>query len=145
LAAVATAAGATVLAIAVNVASGSGIAQWDQASGVVAGAVGTIGLLVAAISTFLSQRATSAEDEAERTRERLATNLIRTFAAMEKEALKYKQKDPGESLRPISLCEVRSTMNGAGVWDDQDQIGFDLATRARNAIVHGDLGQRRLN
>jgi hypothetical protein len=32
-------------------------------------------------------------------------------------------------------------MASVGAWNYGDQIGFDLATRARNSVVHGDLDE----
>jgi hypothetical protein len=132
--------GSIALAIAVNIATGSSIDQWSTTASIVSAVIAFIGLLGAIASTFFAERATKAKDEAEHVQEQLAFRLIRTFADIEKEAsLGYQKKSQTESRRPLSLREVRAIMADSGVWDDQDQIGFDLATRARNAKVHGDL------
>jgi hypothetical protein len=132
--------GSVALAVAVNFATGSSIARWSSAASIVSVVVAVVGLLAAASSTFFAERATNAEDKAERVQEQLGFKLIRTFAAIEKEAsLGYHRQSRAASPRPLSLREVKAIMADSGVWDDQDQISFDLATRARNAIVHGDL------
>jgi hypothetical protein len=132
--------GSTALAIAVNVATGSSISEWSNAASIVSAVVAILGILAAIISTFFTARTTNAEDEARRVQEQLAFRLIRTFAAIEKE-VSYQQTNQAASPRPLSLREVEVIMADSGVWDDQDQIGFDLATRVRNSIVHGDLDQ----
>jgi hypothetical protein len=136
------AAGLTGLAIAVNVATGSSLDQWSTTASIVSGAVGVLGVLGAAFSAFFALRTTDAKDKANHAQEELAFKLISTFANIEKEAtLGYQQKIQAESPRPLSLREVRRIMADSAVWDDQDQIDFDLATRTRNAIVHGDLDE----
>jgi len=132
--------GTIAVAIAVNAATGSSIDQWSQTASIVSAVIAFVGLVVATTSTFFAQRTTNAEDKARLDQEQLAFRLIHTFADIEKEvSLGYQQKGRAESPRPLSLREVRVIMADAGIWDDQDQIGFDLATRARNAIVHGGL------
>ncbi|MEU7917841.1 hypothetical protein [Micromonospora zamorensis] len=132
----------TGLGVLANYATGSDLEQWDKVGSWVSAATAAVGVVVAAISTFFAQRALSAQEKSEQFRERLAFRLIRTFAALEVEALEYEQPvDENAPRRPLSLREVRAVMVAGKVWDSQDQIGFDLATRARNAIVHGDLKQ----
>ncbi|HEY6315850.1 MAG TPA: hypothetical protein VIY52_34285 [Streptosporangiaceae bacterium] len=132
--------GGVAVAVAVNLATGASIDQWSTAASVVAAVAAVVGLLAAVSTTFFAERATSAADKAERDQEQLGFRLIRTFAAIEQEASLGRQRQSHAlSPRPLSLREVSVIMADSGVWDDQDQIGFDLAVRARNAIVHGDL------
>lgn len=132
----------TGLGVVANIATGSDVKQWGEVGSWVSGAVAAVGVVAAIISTFIAQRALSAQEKSERLRERLAFRLIRTFAAIEREALEYEQPvDVSLPRRPLSLREVRIAMIADRIWDRQDLFGFDLAMRARNAIVHGDLKQ----
>jgi hypothetical protein len=132
--------GAVVVAVAVNFATGARIDQWSSAASIVAAVTAAIALLASIGAAFYAERASSAADKAELDQEQLGFRLIRTFAAIEKEASLGRQRQSHTSSpRPLSLREVSVIMADSGVWDDQDQIGFDLAVRARNAIVHGDL------
>ena len=132
--------GAVAVAVAVNFATGARIDQWSSAASIVTVVTAAIALLVSIGATFFAARASSAADEAERDQEQLGFRLIRTFAAIEKEASLGRQRQShASSPHPLSLREVSVIMADSGVWDEQDQIGFDLAVRARNAIVHGDL------
>lgn len=140
-----TAAGAVasiIIAISVNFATGSSLSQWSDTASIVAAVAAAVGLLGAVAATFYAEHATNAEAQAGNAQEQLGFKLIRIFATMEKEAsLQYQRQSHTASSRPLSLREVRAIMADSGVWDDQDQLGFDLATRTRNAIVHGDLDQ----
>jgi hypothetical protein len=134
--------GAVAIAVAVNFATGGRVDQWSNAASIAAAVTAAIGLLAAIGATFFAERASSAADKAESDQEQLGFRLIRTFAAIEQEAsLGRQRQSQASSPRPLSLREVRVIMADSGVWDDQDQLGFDLAARARNAIVHGDLGK----
>lgn len=134
--------GAVAITVAVNFLTGARIDQWSSAASIAAVVTATVGLLAAIGATFLAERASSAADKAEDDQEQLGFRLIGTFAAIEQEAsLGYRRQNHASSPRPLSLREVRAIMADSGVWDDQDQISFDVAARARNAIVHGDLGK----
>jgi phosphate/sulfate permease len=141
LVAVAVVVGSIALGIAVNFATGSSLSQWDSTASIVAAAVGVLGVLIAVLSSFIAERSSNAEDKAELTHEQLAFKLIRTFAAIERDASEYQLRSKAVASRPLSLREVRSMMADIGVWNYEDQIAFDLATRARNSIVHGDLNE----
>lgn len=126
--------------IAVNFATGASISEWSNTASIVAAAVAVVGLLSAVAATFFAARANNAADKTARDQEQLGFRLIRTLAAIEKEASLGNQGQlQSTSRRPLSLREIGFIMSDSGVWDDQDQISFDLAVRARNAIVHGDL------
>ncbi|GAA0734596.1 hypothetical protein Drose_28900 [Dactylosporangium roseum] len=129
----------TAVGVATNYATGARLDDWDKAASWVSAGVATASLLVAAFSGFYAQRALNTEERARVTREQLAFTLIRSFAAIEQEALDYGKRSVGRTDRPLSLREVRALMANSEVWNDQDEIGFDLATRTRNSIVHGDL------
>jgi hypothetical protein len=136
----------TTISIVVNFATGSSIDQWNNVAAITSIAVAAVALLAAVISSFLAGRTNESTDEVSAAQKELAFRLIRTFSDIEKKAsLDYQQENPTESPHPISLRQVRVMMADSGAWDDQDQIAFDLATRTRNNIVHGDLGQVGLN
>jgi uncharacterized protein YutE (UPF0331/DUF86 family) len=109
-------------------ATGSGNANTIAVAAAVAG-------LGAAVSSFFAARAQNSEAEASRTQLELAYKLIEAFTDIENESASP------DSHQPPSLRDVKATMASSGVWDDQDQISFDVAVRARNAIVHGDLAE----
>lgn len=133
------AAGGVLVAVGTNYATGSSLDSWDSTASWVSVAVATAGIMTSVVAAFLAHRASSAAETASDLKEQLAFRLIRTLAAMEQEALKSEDRVPGVAQRSISLREVKLIMTAAQVWDTQDQIGFDLATRARNSVVHGDL------
>ncbi|GGM43890.1 hypothetical protein ACFFX1_24135 [Dactylosporangium sucinum] len=129
----------TAVGVATNYATGARLDDWDKAASWVSAGVAAASLLVSAFAAFFTQRAFNTEERARVAREQLAFTLIRSFAAIEQEALNYGKRSAGRPDRPLSLREVRALMADSEVWNDQDEIGFDLATRARNSIVHGDL------
>jgi hypothetical protein len=134
--------GSIVAGLAVNISTGSSLSAWDGAASAVAAGIGLLGVLVAVSTAFVAERSSNSEVKAELSHEQLAFNLIRTFAAIEKSAsTDYRRRHKDVTQRPLSLREVRDEMASAGVWNYEDQIAFDLATRARNAIVHGDLNE----
>lgn len=131
--------GSVAVAISVNYATGSGLNELDQTASVVSALLGFVALIVAVFAQFRAQRSFDAASKAEEEREQLGFRLIRTFALIEQNATEYQRLLGEKPKRPYSLREVGNMMSGAGVWGHEDRIGFDLATRARNAIVHGDL------
>ncbi len=126
-----------------NLSIGSGLDNWDKVGSFFASvAVASLALLAGVFfSGFASERLRSAERDLERSKEDLAYSLIRSFfAAIEKSwAKRSLQGTEKIASRPISLRDVADIMLSHGVWSEQDRIGFDLARRARNSIVHGDL------
>lgn len=125
-----------------NLSIGSGLDNWDKVGSFFASvAVASLALLAGVFfSGFASERLRSAERDLERSKEDLAYSLIRSFfAAIEKAGQKKLAGDGKIASRPISLRDVADIMLSHGVWSEQDRIGFDLARRARNSIVHGDL------
>jgi hypothetical protein len=107
----------------------------------VSAVVAALTLVGAVTLAFFNQRAVNIREESEQVREQLAFKLIRTFASIEQELLEYEGRLGSEvkPSRPLSLREVKSAMIAGQVWNTDDQINFDLATRTRNSIVHGDL------
>ncbi len=82
-------------------------------------------------------------EETEQDRERAALLLIRLMASIEQlvqDRDKGSLGSRGGTAQPVSLQQVRLRMSNDGVWTKEDVIGFDIAVRARNKIVHGDIG-----
>ncbi|MFU8871034.1 hypothetical protein [Micromonospora sp. SL4-19] len=102
-------------------------------------AAATVTLAGAIINLLKHPESIASSDNKERT----AFRLIRTFASMERAAEAIEVRDSvGKPYKMhLSLRDVWTLMSTLGVWDREEQIGFDLALRARNAIVHGDLDE----
>jgi hypothetical protein len=94
------------------------------------------------LTTILGYREVGTSVSLSEEKERAAIQLIQTLASIERSALKVlrgRQWNAMRASRPLSLPQIRTTMLDLDVWTKEDTIGFDIALRARNAIVHGDL------
>ena len=129
----------------------SSLEDADKWSGV-ASLVFAIGVLVTTLIPTLRKVEASESRDAD-AKDRLAMLLIRSLATVERKAQDYLRRpdaadrvDPvtAQSLprlatRPIALRQIAEIMQRNDFWTSEDLLGFDLAVRARNAIVHGDI------
>ena len=100
--------------------------------------LGLIGSVVGLFATLFSYRQAAFSPSAAEEKEQVAAQLIQTLAQMEQSARNVLQDRQYES-RPLSLRQVQARRRELDIWTGEDTIGFDIARRARNAIVHGDL------
>ncbi|MEU6788074.1 hypothetical protein ABZ912_53540 [Nonomuraea angiospora] len=125
--------------ILVNFATGASLEKWDSAASLVSILAAVAGFVGATATVFFSERAANAAEEADNVKNRLAIQLLNTLSDMEREVRKIEGLNPERTDRIISLREIGKTMIATQNWNTHDRIGFDLAIRARNSIVHNDL------
>ncbi|MFE7870192.1 tetratricopeptide repeat protein, partial [Micromonospora humida] len=103
-----------------------------------------VGLIGALVGVLVSARQLGIERAAGAEKEQAAINLIDSLDEIERLVVEIQRRGPQRfphARSYVSLRQVRNVMVGFGVWRASDLVGFDLAVRARNAVVHGDIAQ----
>lgn len=121
-----------------NLITIKGVLAWEGLGSVLTAA----GFLAALLTMAYGYRLAATPSSLSEKKKLTAIRLIQTLASIEKTALKVLQGRPQSTMHeshPLSLRQIRVAMLDLGIWTREDTIGFDIALRARNAIVHGDL------
>lgn len=128
----------TFIPVFVNLIAANGALGWEGTTGTLSAVAGTVALL----ATVFGYRAVEAAPSVDGEKDLAAIQLIGAMASIEQSTLNVfldSRQNAARGLRQLSLRQIRDTMVELGVWRKEDAIGFDIALRARNAILHGDL------
>jgi hypothetical protein len=128
----------TFVPVFVNLIVANGALGWEGTTWTLSAVAGAAALLV----TVFGYREVGAVPSFGEEREQAAIQLIEAMASIEQLTLNVfrgLQQNTARESRRLSLRRIRDAMVELGAWTEEDAIGFDIALRARNAIVHGDL------